>query len=64
MYGLVDHDVVYLAGHRVIIGKCTTNRGISVSAEGGVIPFDNNRSVVLKHRGLKHTCQCVSQVPG
>ena len=48
MYGLVDHNVIYLAGQRVIIGKRTTNRGISVSAEGGVIPFDNNRSVVIK----------------
>jgi hypothetical protein len=48
MYGLVDHNVIYLAGQRVIIGKRTTNGGVDFSAEGGVIPFDNNRSVVVK----------------
>ena len=48
MYGLVDHNVIYLAGQRVIIGKRTTNGGIGFSAKGGVIPFDNNRSVVVK----------------
>ena len=48
MYGLVDHNVIYLAGQGVIIGKRTTNGGIGLSAEGGVIPFDNNRSVVVK----------------
>ena len=46
--GLVNHDVIFLAGQRVIIGKCTTNDGISFSVQGGVIPFDNNRSVVIK----------------
>ena len=48
MYGLVDHNVKYLAGQGVIIGKRTANGGISFSAEGGVISFDNNRSVVVK----------------
>jgi hypothetical protein len=48
VYGLIDHNVIYLTGQRVIIGKCTTNGGISFSAKGGVIPFDNNRSVVVK----------------
>jgi hypothetical protein len=48
MYGLVDHNVIYLAGQRVIIGKRTTNGGIGFSAKGGVIPFDNNRSVVVE----------------
>ena len=48
MYGLVDHNVIYLTSHRVIVGKRTTNGGIGFSAEGGVIPFDNNRSVVVK----------------
>ncbi len=48
MYGLVDHNVIYLAGQRVIIGKRTTNGGIGFSAEGGVIPFNNNRLVVVK----------------
>ncbi len=48
MYGLVDHNVIYLAGQGVIIGKRTANGGISFSAERGVIPFDNNRSVVVK----------------
>jgi hypothetical protein len=48
VYGLVDHDVIYLAGQGVIIGKRTTNGGISLSAKGGVMPFDNNRSVVVK----------------
>jgi hypothetical protein len=47
MYGLVDHNVIFIAGQRVIIGKRTTNSGISFSAEGGVIPFDNNRSVIV-----------------
>ncbi len=46
--GLVNHDVIYFAGQRVIIGKRTTNGGIGLSAEGGVIPFDNNRSVIIK----------------
>ena len=45
---LVNHDVIDLASQRVIIGKRTTNGGISFSAEGGVIPFDNNRSVIVK----------------
>ena len=48
MYGLVDHNVIYLTSQRVIVGKRTTNGGIGFSAEGGVIPFDNNRSVVIK----------------
>ena len=48
MNGLVDHNVINLAGQRVIVGKRTTNGGIGFSAEGGVIPFDNNRSVVVK----------------
>jgi sugar diacid utilization regulator len=48
IYGLIDHNVIYLASQGVIIGKRTTNGGISLSAEGGVIPFDNNRSVVVK----------------
>ena len=48
MHGLVNHDVIDLASQGVIIGKCTTNGGISFSAKGGVIPFDNNRSVVVK----------------
>jgi hypothetical protein len=46
--GLVNHNVIYLAGQRVIISKGTTNSGIGFSAEGGVIPFDNNRSVIVK----------------
>jgi len=41
-------NVINLTGHRVIIGKRTTNGGIGLSAEGGVISFDNNRSVVVK----------------
>ena len=48
VYGLVDHNVIHLAGQRVIIGKRTTNGGISFSAEGRVISFDDNRSVVVK----------------
>jgi hypothetical protein len=62
---LGNHDVIDLASQGVIIGKRTTNGGISFSAKGGFIPFDNNRlvKVKLRHRGLKHTCQCVSQVP-
>ena len=48
MHGLVNHDVIDLASQGVIIGKHTTNGGISFSAKGGVIPFDNNRSVVVK----------------
>jgi hypothetical protein len=37
IYGLVNHDVMYLASQRVIISKRTTNGGIGFSAEGGVI---------------------------
>ena len=39
MNGLVDHNVINLAGQRVIVGKRTTNGGIGFGAEGGVIPF-------------------------
>jgi len=46
--GLVDHNVIYLTGQRVIIGKRTTNGGISFSAEGRVIPLNDNWSVVVK----------------
>ncbi len=47
-YGLVNHDVIYLASQRVIIGKgTTTNGGISFR----VIPFDNNSS--SKSRKIK-----------
>ena len=48
MDSLVNHNVIYLAGQRVIIGKCTTNGSIGLSAKGGVIPFDNNRSFIIK----------------
>jgi hypothetical protein len=48
MDSLVNHNVINLTGHRVIIGKRTTNGGIGLSAEGGVISFDNNRSVIIK----------------
>jgi len=48
MNSLVNHNVINLTGHRVIIGKRTTNGGIGLSAEGGVIFFDNNRSVIVK----------------
>ena len=48
MDGLVNHNVIRLAGQRVIIGKRTTNGGIGLSAEGGVIPFNNNRSIIVK----------------
>jgi hypothetical protein len=48
MHGLVNHDVIDLASQGVIIDKRTTNGGISFSAKGGVIPFDNNRSVKVK----------------
>jgi len=49
MDGLVNHNVIYLAGQRVIISKRTTNGGIGFSAKGGVlISFDNNRSIIIK----------------
>ena len=48
MHGLVNHDVIDLASQGVIIGKHTTNGGISFSAKGGVIPFDNNKSRKVK----------------
>ncbi len=48
IYCLVNYHVIDLASQRVILGKRTTNGGISFSAEGGVIPFDNNRSVTVK----------------
>jgi hypothetical protein len=40
--------MIYFAGQRVIIGKRTTNGGIGLSAEGRVVSFDNNRSVIIK----------------
>jgi hypothetical protein len=45
MDDLVNHDVIYLAGQRVIISKRTTNGGIGFSAEGGIISFDNNKQM-------------------
>jgi hypothetical protein len=48
MNSLVNHNVINLTGQRVIIGKRTINGGIGLSAEGGVMPFDNNRSVIVK----------------
>ena len=45
MNSLVNHNVVNLTGHRVIIGKRTTNGGIGLSAEGGIISFDNNKQM-------------------
>ena len=45
---LVNHNVINLTSQRVIIGKRTTNGGIGLSAEGGVISFDNNWSVIIK----------------
>jgi len=48
MDSLVNHNVINLTGHRVIIGKRTANGGIGLSAEGGVISFDNDRLVIIK----------------
>jgi hypothetical protein len=49
IYGLlVNHDVMYLASQRVIISKRTTTGCIGFSAKGGVISFDNNRSIIIK----------------
>jgi len=48
MNSLVNHNVVNLTGQRVIIGKRTTNGDIGLSAERGVIPFENNRSFIVK----------------
>jgi len=48
MDGFVNHNVMYLAGQRVIVGKRTTNGGMGLSAKGGVIPFDNNRLFIIK----------------
>jgi len=45
---LVNHNVINLTGQRVIIGKRTTNGGIGLSAVGGIISFNNNRSVIIK----------------
>ena len=45
---MVNHNVIYLAGQKVIVGKRTTIGGIGLSAKGGVIPLDNNRSVIIK----------------
>ena len=46
--GLVNHNMIYFAGQRVIIGKRTANGGIRLSSEGGVIPFENNGSVIIE----------------
>ena len=48
MHGLINHNVIDLASQGVIIGRCTTNGGISLSDKGGIIPYDNNRSVKVK----------------
>ena len=48
MNSMANHNVINLTGQRVIIGKRTINGGIGLSAEGGVMPFDNNRSVIVK----------------
>jgi len=48
MHGLINHNVIDLASQGVITGKRTTSGGIGLSAKGGVIPFDNNRSVKVK----------------
>ena len=39
MHGLVNHDVIDLASQGVIIGKRTTNGGISFSAKEGSYPL-------------------------
>jgi len=48
IYGLVNHHVIDLAGQRGIIGKRTTSGGITFSAKGVVIYFDDNRLIVVK----------------
>ena len=46
--GLVNHNVIDLASQRIITGKRITNGGIGFGAKGGLIPFDSNKSVVVK----------------
>jgi hypothetical protein len=48
MNGLVNHSVIYFAGHRVIISKNSANSSVSLSAEGRVITLNNNWSVIVK----------------
>ncbi len=52
MDGLVNHDVIYLAGQRVIISKCTTNNGIGFSAEEGVISFKKKSIIIEQNKGI------------
>jgi hypothetical protein len=40
--------MIYLAGLRVIISKAAANGGVGLSAEGWVIAFNNNRSIIVK----------------
>ncbi len=48
MDGLVDHEVIYLAGCRVIISKASANSSMGLSAEGRIITLDNNGSFIVK----------------
>jgi len=49
MDGLVDHQVKNLAGLWVVVGDHTTDGVVSLLAEGGVIPFDINWSVIVEN---------------
>ncbi len=48
MDGLVNHWVMYLASHWVILSKSFANSSVGLSAKGGVTPLDNNGSVIVK----------------
>ncbi len=48
MNGLVNHKVIYLASHWVIISKSSANSSLRLSAKGRVITLDNNWSVIVK----------------
>ncbi len=48
MNGLVNHKVIFFAGHRVVISKSSANSSVSLSAEGRVITVNNKWSVIVK----------------
>jgi hypothetical protein len=49
MDGLVDHQVKNFAGLWVVIGNHTADGVVALLAEGGVIPFDINWSVIVEN---------------
>ncbi len=45
---LVNHEMIYLTSHRVIIGKNSANCSISLSAKERVITLNSNWSIIAE----------------